>query len=251
MKVWHLDSQYWDLSQRTPQNSPDVDGQYYSERLTDGISNMWMGLTYFPDGVSTTMHAEDTDKTILITRGVAKITTPTSVFYAHAHDLILFPSKVEHSYGAAADVDGSRIGVEFIETKIEEEGAADHPYAHQSDQVILWHTDTSTLPFEKRTMQNFPNSAGPCTSERYTDNLSRMWSGMTFFPMGSGTKYHTHTQDQICYVTQGVCECYNDDMKVYAGPGDLVLFEKGEPHYHGAAEGHIAEHLAWLMHDYN
>ena len=65
------------------------------------------------------------------------------------------------------------------------------------------------------------------------------------FGINGATNWHSHDDVQLLYGLSGTCLVVNragDDTLL--GPGDLVIIEPGEEHWHGAAPGGKGEHLA-------
>ena len=65
------------------------------------------------------------------------------------------------------------------------------------------------------------------------------------FSTSSATNWHSHNGIQILLITEGVCivQVWNEkEIKVVAG--DLVCFEIGEKHWHGASSDKPASHVA-------
>ena len=58
------------------------------------------------------------------------------------------------------------------------------------------------------------------------------------FEPGAGTNWHTHSDVQILYVVEGRCaiQSWGGAVQV-AEAGDVVRFEPGEKHWHGAHRG--------------
>ena len=72
--------------------------------------------------------------------------------------------------------------------------------------------------------------------------LGRRWS--TSRP-GARTAWHTHPFGQTIYVTEGIGRCQRRGGPVETiRPGDRVVFEPGEDHWHGAAPDRFMTHLA-------
>jgi len=65
------------------------------------------------------------------------------------------------------------------------------------------------------------------------------------FTPGARTAWHTHPRGQTIWVTEGVGLCQREGGPVEViRPGDRVLFEPGEKHWHGAAPGRFMVHIA-------
>jgi quercetin dioxygenase-like cupin family protein len=67
------------------------------------------------------------------------------------------------------------------------------------------------------------------------------------FSPGARTAWHTHSNGQTIYVTEGLglCQRRGGPVEVIR-PGDRVFFEPGEDHWHGAAPDRFMTHLAML-----
>jgi quercetin dioxygenase-like cupin family protein len=65
------------------------------------------------------------------------------------------------------------------------------------------------------------------------------------FPPGSRTHWHTHGTGQILIVTHGRGFARTESGEGGAiGPGDIVWFEAGERHWHGAGPDTYMSHIA-------
>ena len=65
------------------------------------------------------------------------------------------------------------------------------------------------------------------------------------FTPGARTAWHTHPRGQTIWVTEGVGLCQREGGEVEViRPGDRVLFEPGEKHWHGAAATRFMVHVA-------
>ena len=64
------------------------------------------------------------------------------------------------------------------------------------------------------------------------------------FTSGGRTKRHTHSADQILYITEGNGIVATDDHENHVTGGDIVHVPAGEVHWHGAEEGHDMAHLS-------
>jgi quercetin dioxygenase-like cupin family protein len=74
---------------------------------------------------------------------------------------------------------------------------------------------------------------------------SRLGAAMVHFTPGARTAWHTHPLGQTIYVTEGVGLCQREDGPIEViKPGDRVVFEPGENHWHGAAPDRLMTHLA-------
>lgn len=64
------------------------------------------------------------------------------------------------------------------------------------------------------------------------------------FSPGAKTKFHTHTCDQILYVTKGTGLVGTRDEEVEIVVGDTALIPAGEEHRHGASDESIFSHIS-------
>ena len=76
---------------------------------------------------------------------------------------------------------------------------------------------------------------------------SRLRATSVHFTPGARTAWHTHPNGQTIYVTEGVglAQRRGGPVEVIR-PGDRVVFEPGEDHWHGAAPDRFMTHLAML-----
>jgi quercetin dioxygenase-like cupin family protein len=68
-------------------------------------------------------------------------------------------------------------------------------------------------------------------------------SALVCFPAGVRNKLHSHTHEQILFVTKGKGVVATEDAEHMVGPGDIVVIPAGEMHWHGAADDADFEHL--------
>ena len=74
---------------------------------------------------------------------------------------------------------------------------------------------------------------------------------VTFLP-GTRTAWHTHPVGQTLHVLSGIGRVQLKGEAPYEiRPGDTVIIEPGEMHWHGAAPGHTMVHLAMYERDEN
>jgi quercetin dioxygenase-like cupin family protein len=64
------------------------------------------------------------------------------------------------------------------------------------------------------------------------------------FAPGERTSRHRHLGGQILVVLDGAAEVVSDAGRVVAGPGDVVVADPGEWHWHGAVGDTPMTHLA-------
>ena len=90
----------------------------------------------------------------------------------------------------------------------------------------------------------------------YIDAVAAPAGGSTFtaalvrFTPGARTAWHTHPYGQTIFVTEGAGLCQREGGPVEViRPGDRVLFEPGENHWHGAAPNRFMAHVAMQQND--
>ncbi len=67
---------------------------------------------------------------------------------------------------------------------------------------------------------------------------------MINFSPGSVNVFHTHTFDQVLYVTEGKGIVATENKEVTVTPGTIIFFPAGEKHWHGATKDTKFSHLA-------
>lgn len=68
---------------------------------------------------------------------------------------------------------------------------------------------------------------------------------MVTFEPGARTAWHTHPHGQLLQITAGVGRVQKaGEAVVEVLPSDVIWFEPGERHWHGAAPHHLMAHLA-------
>jgi quercetin dioxygenase-like cupin family protein len=68
--------------------------------------------------------------------------------------------------------------------------------------------------------------------------------GLITFSPGSRNVYHSHSSEQILYVTEGKGIVATEDEEVVVTPGTLIYFPPGEKHWHGATKDTSFAHIA-------
>ena len=67
------------------------------------------------------------------------------------------------------------------------------------------------------------------------------------FVDGCRNTWHTHTTEQVLVVTDGLGVVADSSGEREIVPGDVVLIDPNERHWHGAREGHDMTHLSILI----
>ncbi|MEV4640663.1 cupin domain-containing protein [Actinoplanes sp. NPDC049548] len=104
------------------------------------------------------------------------------------------------------------------------------------------------------TRSSIATAKGPAdwfTGDVYIDAVaaapppSRVRANLVHFMPGARTHWHRHPLGQTVFVTEGVglCQRRGGPIEVIR-PGDRVLFEADEEHWHGAAPDRLMVHLA-------
>jgi len=87
------------------------------------------------------------------------------------------------------------------------------------------------------------------TGDVWADPVLPETEGVTinnvFFTPGARTHWHTHDRGQVLHVLAGEGRaCLRGGSPEVIRAGDVVFFEPGEEHWHGAASGSYMLHLA-------
>lgn len=78
-----------------------------------------------------------------------------------------------------------------------------------------------------------------------TPEPARLQGAQVTFEPGARTAWHTHPLGQTLLVTTGVGRAQSEDGPVFMlRPGDVVWFEPGEKHWHGASPDTGMSHIA-------
>lgn len=103
----------------------------------------------------------------------------------------------------------------------------------------------------KATNPTSKGSADWFSGDVYVDSIAVDGSGISaavvHFTPGARTAWHRHDHGQTIYVTEGVGRVQKEGgaiEEVHAG--DVVFFEPGENHWHGATPDRFMAHVAML-----
>jgi len=66
---------------------------------------------------------------------------------------------------------------------------------------------------------------------------------VTFSP-GGRTEWHTHTNEQVLYVSEGKGIVATEDEEVLVTPGTIIFIPPGEKHWHGATKETSFSHMS-------
>lgn len=67
------------------------------------------------------------------------------------------------------------------------------------------------------------------------------------FDDGARNRWHTHTTEQVLVITSGSGTVATRQEELHVEPGDVILIEPNEEHWHGAQAGTSMTHLAVLV----
>ncbi len=95
---------------------------------------------------------------------------------------------------------------------------------------------------------NTPLFIGTVHSSRLVthDDSAAVSVSLVRFSDGGRNKFHTHTADQILYITEGRGIVASQDHEHHVTAGDIVHVPAGEVHWHGAEPGQDMAHLSIL-----
>jgi quercetin dioxygenase-like cupin family protein len=127
------------------------------------------------------------------------------------------------------------------------------------DRAPLQHLPGQENHFMQITRNTTQTKSGPAewfTGTVFVDTVaapsdsSRLSASNVHFTPGARTAWHTHPNGQTIHVTEGIglCQRRGGPVEIIC-PGDIVFFEPGEDHWHGAAPGRFMTHLAMLIVD--
>jgi quercetin dioxygenase-like cupin family protein len=113
----------------------------------------------------------------------------------------------------------------------------------------------------KITKNNQPSVQGPedwFTGTVFIDGIrnpneqSAIGAAHVRFTPGARTAWHHHPKGQTIYITDGIgYVCRRGGKIEEVHPGDVVFFEPGEEHWHGAAPNRFMAHVAMQEADEN
>ena len=69
------------------------------------------------------------------------------------------------------------------------------------------------------------------------------------FSKGARNKYHSHTSDQVLFVTVGKGIVATEKEEEVVGAGDIIFIPAGEKHWHGATKDTSFSHIYVLAAD--
>ena len=95
-------------------------------------------------------------------------------------------------------------------------------------------------------LDSHPLFTGPVSIQWLLADETAKQLGMLMVRFGKGVrnKFHSHTTDQVLFVTSGKGIVATEQEQVEIQPGDIVHIAAGEKHWHGATEDSEMSHLA-------
>jgi quercetin dioxygenase-like cupin family protein len=89
-------------------------------------------------------------------------------------------------------------------------------------------------------------ASGPVHRKSLIDTGDTGGFGVLLVTFGPGARlnFHTHTYEQILYVTEGKGIIATKDEEKIVTPGTVVYIEPGEVHWHGATDDSSFSHIA-------
>ena len=75
------------------------------------------------------------------------------------------------------------------------------------------------------------------------ESENELRSAVVNFSPGAVNVFHTHTVDQILYVTEGTGIVATENEEVTVTPGTIIFIPAGEKHWHGATKDAAFSHI--------
>ena len=76
------------------------------------------------------------------------------------------------------------------------------------------------------------------------EDAKELGIGIMSFGPGGRTKLHTHTSEQILFITEGKGLVGTENEEIVVTPGTIVYFPAGENHWHGATKDSSFAHVS-------
>ncbi len=107
--------------------------------------------------------------------------------------------------------------------------------------IVVNSNDVKAVPTEDEIVGQGPVQRKELISAKDTGGFSVLL--VTFGP-GAKLNFHTHTYEQILYVTEGKGIVATRKEEKTVTPGSVVYIEPGEAHWHGATKDSSFSHIA-------
>ncbi len=69
------------------------------------------------------------------------------------------------------------------------------------------------------------------------------WSCLRSWPAGARAKFHSHSSDQLIFVTEGKGSMATEEGIEIVHPGEIVFIPAGEKHWHGATKDSAVSYI--------
>lgn len=95
-------------------------------------------------------------------------------------------------------------------------------------------------------LESHPLFTGPVSIQWLLTDEAAKQLGMLMvrFAKGVRNKFHSHSTDQVLFVTSGKGIVATEKEQIEIGAGDVIHIPAGEKHWHGASEDSAMSHLA-------
>ena len=107
--------------------------------------------------------------------------------------------------------------------------------------IVVNSSDISAVPTDDEIVGKGPVQRKELISAKDTGGFSVLL--VTFGP-GAKLNFHTHTYEQILYVTEGKGIVATKQEEKIVTPGTTIYIEPGEIHWHGATQDSSFSHIA-------
>ena len=102
-----------------------------------------------------------------------------------------------------------------------------------------------------REQQVNPAFSGPVSYQRIigADMSNSFRITQVNFNEGVTNKFHSHTGEQVLFITEGKGIVATDKEQIEVSTGDIIFFPAGEKHRHGAAKNATFSHIVVMSSD--
>jgi quercetin dioxygenase-like cupin family protein len=143
--------------------------------------------------------------------------------------------------------DGTYVSADAVARHLADPTHRDHVRRTQTSQ----RAEGTLMQITRSTIDTVKGPGDWFTGDVYIDAVaaapppSRVTANLVHFMPGARTHWHRHPLGQTVFVTEGVGLCQRRGGAVEViRPGDGVLFEADEEHWHGASPNRLMVHLA-------
>ena len=89
-----------------------------------------------------------------------------------------------------------------------------------------------------------PIFVGEVTRQPLLSDSNDYELGLVSFAIGARNKWHTHSGDQVLFVTYGVGYVADEKQQLEIHTGDIVHVVANEKHWHGATDHSAMSHIS-------